>query len=145
MSFVTVSNRPQLTFEETELNFLNKKMWVPGKSVWNDMNITYPDIENDEGGALFFRWVSEQYKSPSESPHQWSAESACVILRLHDGCGVPMELWYLEDALLTSFDFGMNAVGESELNVGFKYRDADYVNPDPATWLKPLTESSSSC
>jgi len=135
-----------MNIEEVEVNFLNSSVWIPGKASYQEMKITYPDIDSEDGSALFFRWVSEQYKETSQEP-QWSAELACAILRNHDGCGEVMEQWYLDDAIITALDFGCpgyTSLPECELNVAIKYREAEYVNPDPAKWLKPLTESSSS-
>ena len=37
---VKVTNRPTLDIEETEINFLSAKMWVPGKQKWEEMTLT---------------------------------------------------------------------------------------------------------
>lgn len=142
-SFVKVSARPSPTVEETELNYLNSTNFIAGKRDWQDITITYYDVENDEGGALFFRWLGEQWKlnEPKEEgkSHSIAFEPACVILRLYDGCGVCMELWYLENSLVTAFDFGELSYGtDCEVNVKIKYMEADYVHPEPGQWLKPL-------
>lgn len=37
---VKVAQRPQLEIEETEINFLASKMWIPGKATWEDMTFS---------------------------------------------------------------------------------------------------------
>jgi len=39
---VTVDVRPTLNVEETEINFLNSKTWIPGKSAWEDITLKLP-------------------------------------------------------------------------------------------------------
>lgn len=144
---VKVDARPTLTIEETEINYLNSKCYLPGRREWKESKITYDDFDKTDGGALLFRWVSEQYKAAELGPQQWVAELACVILRLHDGTFETIEEWYLDNAVITALDFGCPGYGsdpDSELNVVIKYLDADYVCPDRSKWLKPLTEPSSS-
>jgi hypothetical protein len=141
-----IDNRPSLHIEETELEYLSSRIWIPGKASWQEMQLTYPDIDGEDGSALFFRWVSEQYKETAQAP-QWRAELVCAILRMHDGCGEVLEQWYLDEAVITALDFGSpiyNSCMECELNVTIKYKEAEYVHPDPAKWLKPVTESFSS-
>jgi len=41
--FVKVAARPNLSIEETEINFLNAKTWIPGKAAWETINVTYID------------------------------------------------------------------------------------------------------
>ena len=40
--FVKVASRPNLEIEETEINFLNGKMWIPGKASWQTMSLNTP-------------------------------------------------------------------------------------------------------
>ena len=39
--YVKVASRPNLSIEETEINFLNAKTWIPGKASWETMTVTY--------------------------------------------------------------------------------------------------------
>jgi hypothetical protein len=142
-AFVKIDSRPSLSFEVAEVNFLKSSFYIPGKASWQEMKITYPDIDAEDGSALFFRWVSEQYKETNQEP-LWSAELACVILRNYNGSGEVLEQWYLDDAMVTALDFGCLGYtsAECELNVAIKYREAEYVDSDPSKWLKPIRESS---
>jgi hypothetical protein len=140
-SFVKISARPSSNVEETEIDFLNQKTFIPGKLYWQDMTITYGDIDNDEGGAMMFYWLSQQWKALEEGGG-WKCEPTCVILRLYDGCGGCMEMWYLENSIVSAVEFGELSYGsECEVNITIKYGEADWVHPDPETWTKGLKES----
>lgn len=140
---VKIDTRPLLTIEETAMQHGNNTAWIPGKSSWNETKITYNDVENDEGGALFMRWVSEQYRALDTTESRgWQSERATVVLRLHGGNGEVLEVWYLENSFITALDFGCPGYTGSvdyELNVAVRYSDVSYSTPDPKTWLKPLT------
>src|SRR6516162_10161528 len=43
-SIVKLAARPNLTIEETEINYLHGKMWIPGKGAWETITVTYYDI-----------------------------------------------------------------------------------------------------
>lgn len=42
-SFVKTASRPDITIEDTELNFLNEVTWIPGKAKWETITVTYYD------------------------------------------------------------------------------------------------------
>jgi len=42
--FVKVGARPQLDIEETEINYLHGKFWIPGKVTFQTMTVTYYDV-----------------------------------------------------------------------------------------------------
>lgn len=146
-AFVKIDNRPSPSLEVVEVDYLKSSYYVPGKASYQEMKITYPDIDAEDGSALFFRWVSEQYKKTKEENAWrplWVCDLACVILRHIDGRGECLEQWYLDDAIVTALDFGASDGPECELNVAVRYRDAEYVDIDPTKWFKPLREPSSS-
>lgn len=103
-SFVRVTARPNMTFEETEILHGSSKHWIPGKSGWEEMTVTYLDTTHDEGGALFLYWVAQQYQRGSSQPVK--IDPALATLRLYDGCGCLMETWLLENAIVTGIRFG---------------------------------------
>ena len=40
---IKTANRPQITFEEVELNHMNVKRYVKGKGAWEELEITLYD------------------------------------------------------------------------------------------------------
>lgn len=142
---VKIDALPQMTISQTALHTCGTTpcVWIPGKSSWSETKITYNDVEDDEGGALFLRWVSEQYRNlDTDEARNWKSELATVVLRLHEANGEVLEVWYLEASYITALDFGCPGYTNSsdyELNVTVRYSDISYSTPDPATWLKPIT------
>ena len=53
-SVVKVAARPSLTIEETEINYLNAKMWIPGKGSWETITVTYYDVTGPQGQLSAF-------------------------------------------------------------------------------------------
>lgn len=119
-SFVKVAARPSLTIEETEINYLNAKTWIPGKASWETINITYIDVAAIDNRVLY-DWLASTYgfHKPIELPMGASRKdyAAVGILKMFDGCGTLLETWELNDLWPTSVNFG----------------DLDYSSSDEAT------------
>ena len=58
---VKLAARPNLTIEETEINFLHGKMWIPGKGTWETITVTYYDIGNDPSLSGLYAWLATIY------------------------------------------------------------------------------------
>lgn len=114
--FVKVAARPNISFEETEINFLNDKTWVPGKATWEALTFTYMDVAGNLGGDAaggnldLYTWLTNvfDFTSPTKKfmnskrcGYQGKAE-----LILWDGCGEQLETWLLEDAWPQAINFG---------------------------------------
>lgn len=132
-SFVKVAARPSLSIEETEVNYLNAKTWIPGKAAWETINVTYIDAIDPQNIQYFkplFDWLSSVYAfhKPYELPMGSSRNdyAAVGILKMFDGCGSLLETWELNDMWPTSVNFG----------------DLDYASSDEATIDLTLRYSS---
>ena len=44
---VKVAARPSITIEETEINYLNDKTWIPKKGTWEAITVTHFDTSED--------------------------------------------------------------------------------------------------
>lgn len=108
-SFVQVAARPSLTIEETELNFLNAKRYVPGKATWETISVSYVDVATQDNLPLF-DWIATLYDfTDPVNLHQasQSADYAGIgALQMYSGCGDPLELWTLGDIWPQSINFG---------------------------------------
>lgn len=132
-SFVKVAARPSLSIEETEVNYLNAKTWIPGKATWETIDVTYIDAidpENPQNFKPLFDWLSSVYAfhQPLELPMGSTRNNyaAVGILKMFDGCGSLLETWELFDMWPTSVNFG----------------DLDYSNSEEATIDLTLRYSS---
>lgn len=137
-SFVKVAARPNLTVEETEINFLNAKRFIPGKGTFETMQVTYYDVSVTGGGADnagLWGWLLDVYDfSDPTGVHQSSTRdcySGTGRLFMYDGCGNALERWDLIDCWPTAVDFGDLDYGVSdvsEIQVTLRYGGVDYFS-----------------
>lgn len=141
--FVKLASRPNLTIEETEINFLHGKMWIPGKGSWETITVTYYDLGGQgsvqDGMTSLYSWIATVYNftgKPSEgtsgtfgailsqsskrgtqpygSATGVGGYAAVGTLDLYDGCGKSMETWTLGHMWPQAVNFGELDYSSSE-------------------------------
>jgi hypothetical protein len=127
--FVKVASRPSLTVEEQEINFLNGKMWIPGKGSWETMEITFYDVGGAAGTSMstLYSWLATVYNFTDAVGLQQSSSArgygATGTLRLYDGCGETMEKWTLKKMWPTAVNFGdLDYSNNEEVNITLTVR-----------------------
>ena len=99
-NFVKLAARPSLSIEETEINYLNGKTWIPGKGTWETITVTYYDVAGSANQDLW-GWIATLYDyTDSVGLKQSTIRSGYEglgILNLYDGCGTILEEWLLGD------------------------------------------------
>jgi hypothetical protein len=139
-SFVKSANRPSLTIEETEINFLNGKMWIPGKGTPDTTQVTYYDVASIQGGdvvASLFTWLATVYNftdsvglsqsSKSSAEGGYCADSG--ILTMLDGCGSVIDKFTYIDCWPTQMNFGeldYSSNDECTIDLTLRYRNFEY-------------------
>jgi len=133
-SFVKVAARPSLSIEETEINYLNGKTWIPGKGTWENITVTYYDVANNANDDLW-TWLATVYDfTDPVNLRQASARSEYAgeaILQLYDGCGVPVERWFMGDCWPTAVnwqDLDYSNSEECTLELTLRYSQVKYTN-----------------
>lgn len=135
--FVKLASRPNLTIEETEINFLHGKMYIPGKGTWESITITYYDIGNGGAGMTgLYSWLATIYNftdpaclSQSSKKGNGAGSGGYAgkgILQLYDGCGTVMERWELNHAWPQAINFGELDYSSSEevtIELTLRYSD----------------------
>ena len=115
--FVKMASRPDITIEETELNFLNEKIFIPGKATFEAMNVTYIDVSTKDNLPLW-TWIANVYDfSDPECRHMNTSIDSYAgrgDLRLLDGCGQFLEGWVLGNMWPSSVKFGELDYAQSE-------------------------------
>ena len=129
--FVKVAARPNLSVEETEINHLNAKMWIPGKGTWDTITVTYIDVAHDEMRSLW-NWLATVYNftdpvflSQGEK-RDWDATG---ILNMYDGCGTLLESWQLQHMFPSAINFGdldYSSSDEATIELTLRYSDVKY-------------------
>jgi len=143
--FVKVAARPNISFEETEINFLNDKTWIPGKASWEAITVTYQDVagilggDAAEGNLGLYQWLTNVFdftRTTSKRMNSQRIEYAGVAsLTLWDGCGTALEVWTLEDAWPQAINFGDLDYSSSdtvdiELTLRYSQVSFDHKCPD---------------
>ena len=140
-SFVKAANRPSLTIEETEINFLNGKMWIPGKGTPDTTQVTYYDIASDEGGstvANLFTWMATVYNFTDHIGLSQSSKQNVLggytcdegILNMLDGCGNIIDTFTYLDCWPTQINFGeldYSSNDECTIDLTLRYRNFVYT------------------
>lgn len=136
-SFVKIAARPHLSVDETEINFLNAKTWIPGKAYWNTMTVTYIDAATADLQGLY-NWLASVYDfTDPVNLHQGSMRqdySATGIVKLWDGCGSLLEIWTLKNVWPTDVDFGdvdYASSDECTIALTLRYSDVKYQSICP--------------
>lgn len=141
-SWVKVANRPNVSFEETEINFMHGKMYIPGKASFDAISVTYYDVASKafETVEPLYDWIGSVYdflgpegtrdqakmSSIAEGPGGYSANSE---LTLFDGCGTALEMWRLQQCWPQAVNFGdldYSNNEESTIEVTIRYQWAEY-------------------
>jgi len=113
--FCKVSARPNISFEDTEINWLNDKTWIPGKASWESITVTYVDVagtlQGDANGANtgLYDWLAAvfDFTRPTRKQMNYALNYiGLVTLKLYDGCGAVVEQWILADAWPQAINFG---------------------------------------
>jgi hypothetical protein len=120
-NWVKLASRPNLSVEETEINFLNGKMFIPGKGTWETITVTYYDLEATGGGGVLnglFQWLASVFDFTDPINLFQSSKPNCYgttcVLQMYDGCGNSMETWTLSNTWPNAINFGELDYSSSE-------------------------------
>lgn len=141
--FVKVASRPNLTIEETEINYLHGKMWIPGKASWETITVTYYDVANAGQGGLqeIYAWLASIYNFQDTGEDMmkqttvqgelgsggWAGEGS---LDMYDGCGTSLENWLLKGVWPSAVNFGdldYSSSEEATIELTLRYYQAIYT------------------
>lgn len=144
--YIKSAARPQLEIDETEINFLNGWMPIPGRGKWQPMNIVYYDVATLDQQPLY-DWIAQVYDYSSQdggittlNQSEKSGWAAKGIINMYDGCGNTLETWTLWDCWPQSINFGPLDFESSELStidLTIKYRYAQIKGSNCVPTPKP--------
>jgi hypothetical protein len=136
--FVKVASRPNISIEETEINFLHGKSYLPGKGTWETITVTYYDVSRANGGQAnegLWNWLASvyDYTNPATLYHSSTREGYGGVgdLTMYDGCGAALETWTLGDLWPQAVNFGELDYSSSEectIEVTLRYGNVGYSN-----------------
>ena len=115
--FLKSAARPQWTTEDVQIDFLNARTWIPGKTSFETITVTYYDVAAIENRALW-DWLASvnNFTDPVrlQQASKISDYAGTGVIVMYDGCGTPLEQWTLGTLWPTSVNFGELAYDNSE-------------------------------
>jgi len=134
-TFVKVGARPQIDFDETQIDFLNGRMWLPGKGVFQTMAVTYYDVTTASLANNLFGWIASVYNIYDPCYLQMGSRvgdyQGVAKLYLYDGCGNALEGWMLQNVWPQSVNFGDLDMGSDEVctvELTLRYTNVQYCS-----------------
>ena len=146
-SFVKMGARPNIEFEEIEINYLNAKTWIPGKGTWQPITITYYDVAGPTASATtveVLNWIATIYDISDPVCLKMNSRPASYEgigrLVLYDGCGQPLEVWLLKHCWPQAVNWGeldMASSDECTIEITLRYAEVCYKSFCPDQDLDP--------
>lgn len=153
--YVKLASRPNVTFDETEINFLQGKMFIPGKATFETISVTYYDIGPVKSTNILYlyNWIGSVYNflgaptgpAPGGNNGAGSWENPTMssfargpggyggtgLLMLWDGGGKAIEQWTIYDCWPQSVNFGdldYSSSDECNIELTLRYTFAKWHN-----------------
>ena len=112
--FVKTMNRPQITFDEVELNHINVKRFIKGKGVWDALEVTLYDPIVPSAAQQVMEWVRLGHESVTGRDGYSDFYKKNITFNLLGPVGDVVEEWELKGAYIQSATFGDLAFDSSD-------------------------------
>jgi len=98
--------RPQMTFEETVIDYINTKRYVSGKMAWNPITMTLHDPVAPAASGKIMDWVRLNFEMLTGRMGYAAWYKKDISLKILDPVGTVVELWDLKGAWVQDSNFG---------------------------------------
>jgi hypothetical protein len=103
---VKTAKRPSFKSEVVELDHINVKRKIKGKSTWDDIDITMYDPIVPSGAQAVMEWVRTSHESLTGRDGYAAFYKKDITFYLLGPVGDKVEQWTLKGAFISSADFG---------------------------------------
>jgi hypothetical protein len=103
---VKAMNRPTLETEEVQLDHLNTRRWVKGKSVWQPLEITLYDPIVPSAAQQVMEWVNLSHEAVTGRDGYADFYKKLVTFNMLGPVGDVVEEWELQGAWCQNVNFG---------------------------------------
>ena len=103
--FIKTANRPNITFEEIELNHINVKRYLKGKGTWETLEITLYDPIVPSGAQAVMEWVRLHHESVTGRDGYADFYKKDITFNMLGPVGDKVEEWVLKGAFIQSANF----------------------------------------
>jgi hypothetical protein len=126
--------RPEVTMDETQIDYLNGRMWIPGKATWAELPVVFIDVTASDFAPLW-GWLSSVYEFDDPTNLYMNTKPAeyqgTAYIAIYDGCGNMLELWTLNNCWPKTYKFGELAYESSDvctIEISLRYWNVQYNN-----------------
>ena len=128
---IKTASRPTFTSEVVELDHINVKRKLKGKSTWDDVTITLYDPIVPSGAQQVMEWVRQSHESLTGRDGYSAFYKKDVTFFLLGPVGDKIEQWTLKGAFILSANFGeldwaSNDPLSIELTLSYDYAILEY-------------------
>lgn len=128
---IKTANRPTFTSEVVELDHINVKRKIKGKSTWDDVTITLYDPIVPSGAQQVMEWIRSSHESLTGRDGYNTFYKKDVTFYLLGPVGDKIEQWTLKGAFINSANFGeldwaSNDPVSIELTLSYDYAILEY-------------------
>lgn len=128
---VKTASRPTFTSEVVELDHINVKRKIKGKSTWEDVTISLYDPIVPSGAQQVMEWVRQSHESLTGRDGYAAFYKKDVNFKMLGPVGDVVELWTLKGAFISSANFGdMDWAGNDpvsiEVTLSYDYAILEY-------------------
>jgi len=103
---IKTASRPTFTSEVVELDHINVKRKIKGKSTWDDITITLYDPIVPSGAQMVMEWVRQSHESLTGRDGYSAFYKKDITFFLLGPVGDKVEQWTLKGAFISSANFG---------------------------------------
>lgn len=96
--YLKTANRPELTLGQLDQHHNQEKVWHVGKTEWNDLSMSWYDVENPDVSDAIYDWLEAAvYSIPGATPQHPSTykKQARLTVLNHEGNIQASERWTL--------------------------------------------------
>ena len=128
---IKTASRPTFTSEPVEIDHINVKRKLKGKSTWDDVTITLYDPIVPSGAQQVMEWVRQSHESLTGRDGYSAFYKKDVTFFLLGPVGDKVEQWTLKGAFILSANFGeldwaSNDPLSIELTLSYDYAILEY-------------------
>ena len=128
---IKTASRPTFSSEVVELDHINVKRKIKGKSTWDDVNITLYDPIVPSGAQQVMEWIRSSHESLTGRDGYAAFYKKDITFYLLGPVGDKVEQWTLKGAFITQANFGeldwaSNDPLSIELTLAYDYAILEY-------------------
>lgn len=102
---VQTAAKPSLNINKTEIPYMNTSTFVAGRSVWQEMEITFIDVIGPSTTQKVIEWIRLHFESATGRMGYAIGYKKNLVLKALDPTGVEVEKWTLIGCQIVTTNF----------------------------------------